>query len=156
MATKEERETIVNFTESDKTAQMYTTNKKYLNRLKKYKVKAVEGPDDNGGSTFSIPRNWLRIQRPAAETREWTEEQKEAARARLAKVREERFGKSKKKKKPVKAVEVEEEEEAEEQPKKLKKIAPKTVAAKKPVEVEEEETEDEDEEVEVVKPKKKK
>lgn len=165
MATRAEKETIINFTEADKTAQVYTTNKKFLNRLKRYGTKPVKNEqgelvDDNGGSTFTVPKNWIRIQRPAAEGREWTDEQKEAARTRLAKVRADR-AKARKaagKTKPKKAPAEDEETAEEEAPKKssgLKKVGAAAAPATKkkaPVEV----VEDDDEEVEVVTRKKKK
>lgn len=87
MATKAERETIINFAESDEDASIYTCNRKLQNRLEGYGFEPSETDPAVNGRTYSIPKVYVRVQQPASVNRVWTDEQKDAARERLAGVR---------------------------------------------------------------------
>lgn len=85
---KEERETIILYTEADDCAEVYTYNKKLINRLSKF----CEGrPDEiqkireseTGAVTYTVPRDWVRI----SPKRRMSNEQKAAAAERLAATR---------------------------------------------------------------------
>lgn len=64
-----EKETIINFSEADKTASVYTYNealKAQLSRLCADYPKQVRQTADNGcgGMTFELPKKWLKIKPP--------------------------------------------------------------------------------------------
>ena len=92
---KLEQETIINFNEAEKEASVYTFNP----ALKRKLIDLAEKRPDEvkpAGTLFSedaveylVPKSWIRLY-PPRETRELTEEQKEAARARIAKIHEAR------------------------------------------------------------------
>lgn len=74
---REERETIILYTEADDRAEVYTHNKKMINRLAKL---YAERPDevekireaDTGAVTYTVPRDWVKIipkRRPSEEQR---------------------------------------------------------------------------------------
>ena len=141
MAVNEERETIVNFMESEDTMQIYTCNRKWKNKLKAMGFEPDE-TDKIGGELYEeVPRNFLQLRKP----RTLSEEDKEAARERLAAARKaagigEFRPKAKKAKKGKKAPKVEEPEEDEDD------------EEEEDVD-DEDEDDDEDEEVEVVRRK---
>ena len=89
----ENTENMVEFISGTRTATVTFTNKKHINRIKKlYEERKddfkyfVENPD--GSVCAKIPLKWIKINPGSKEKRVMTEEQKEAARIRLAKARE--------------------------------------------------------------------
>lgn len=83
---------MIEFISGTRTATVTFTNKKHINRIKSiYKERKdefkyfVENPD--GSICAKIPLKWLKINPGSKEKRVMTEEQKEAARARLAEAR---------------------------------------------------------------------
>ena len=88
----ENTENMVEFIAGTRTATVTFTNKKHINRIKSiYKERKdefkyfVENPD--GSICAKIPLKWIKINPGSKEKRVMTEEQKEAARARLAEAR---------------------------------------------------------------------
>ena len=85
---REERETIILYTEADDRAEVYTHNKKMINRLAKL---CAERPDevekireaDTGAVTYTVPRDWLRV----VPKRRVSEQYRAAAAERLAALR---------------------------------------------------------------------
>ena len=85
---REERETIILYTEADDRAEVYTNNKKMINRLAKL---YAERPDevekireaDTGAVTYTVPRDWIRV----VPKRRVSEEYRAAAAERLAALR---------------------------------------------------------------------
>ena len=85
---REERETIILYTEADDRAEVYTHNKKMINRLAKL---CAERPDevekireaDTGAVTYTVPRDWIRV----VPKRRVSEEYRTAAAERLAALR---------------------------------------------------------------------
>ncbi|KKN24189.1 hypothetical protein LCGC14_0897550 [marine sediment metagenome] len=171
MAKNPERETIVNFTEAEDLAQIYTCNRKWINRLEKMGFEATE-EDKTGGKTFEIPKSAIALP-VIRKTRKLTKAQKEevAKRFRLAREAKDEAKPKPKTKKVKKAAPVvveddeeEEEEEEEETPKKVKKVKKVKKAKPEPEEDDEEEEEEgngengeepeDEEEVVVVQPKK--
>lgn len=75
-----EKETIICFNEAEPTAEVFTYNGRMLRDLSKL---AAERPDDaqhisdngNGGSTYRVPKKWVKIRA----NRILTEEQRTAA-----------------------------------------------------------------------------
>ena len=89
----ENTENVLEFISGTRTATVTFTNKKHINRIKKlYEERKdefkylVENPD--GSICAKIPLKWIKINPGSKEKRVMTEEQKEAARIRLAKARE--------------------------------------------------------------------
>ena len=89
----ENTENMVEFISGTRTATVTFTNKKHINRIKKlYEERKddfkyfIENPD--GSVCAKIPLKWIKINPGSKEKRVMTEEQKEAARIRLAKARE--------------------------------------------------------------------
>jgi hypothetical protein len=85
---REERETIILYTEADDRAEVYTHNKKMINRLAKL---YAERPDevekireaDTGAVTYTVPRDWVKI----IPKRRLSEEQRAAITDRFAAMR---------------------------------------------------------------------
>lgn len=85
---REERETIILYTEADDRAEVYTHNKKMINRLAKL---CAERPDevekireaDTGAVTYTVPRDWVKI----IPKRRLSEEQRAAITDRFAAMR---------------------------------------------------------------------
>lgn len=85
---REERETIILYTEADDRAEVYTHNKKMINRLAKL---YAERPDevkkireaDTGAVTYTVPRDWIKV----VPKRRVSEEHRIAAAERLAALR---------------------------------------------------------------------
>lgn len=85
---REERETIILYTEADDRAEVYTHNKKMINRLAKL---YAERPDevekireaDTGAVTYTVPRDWVKI----ITKRRLSEEQRAAITDRFAAMR---------------------------------------------------------------------
>ena len=89
----ENTENVLEFISGTRTATVTFTNKKHINRIKKlYEERKddfkyfVENPD--GSVCAKIPLKWIKINPGSKTGRVMTEEQKEAARIRLAKARE--------------------------------------------------------------------
>lgn len=166
-----ERETIIRYTEHEDDAQVYTCNRKLQNKIGKM-FQPDGGKDVDGGLTFIIPKEYVRVQKPSALTgRVLTEDEKEVVRERFAAGRaaaakaKGATAKSAVKttakvapKRAAAVVEDEEEDEVVSKPvakavaKKGPTVAAKPVSTRKPVAVAEddEDEEEEDEEVEVV------
>lgn len=88
----ENTENMIEFISGTRTATVTFTNKKHINRIKKiYEERKddfkyfVENPD--GSVCAKIPLKWVKINPGSKEGRVMTEEQKEAARIRLANAR---------------------------------------------------------------------
>ena len=87
------KENMVEFLTGQRTCTVTFTNQKHINRIKKlYEERKddftylVENPD--WSICAKIPLKWIKINPGSKEGRVMTEEQKEAARLRLAKARE--------------------------------------------------------------------
>lgn len=87
------KENMVEFLSGQRTCTVTFTNQKHINRIKKlYEERKddftylVENPD--GSICAKIPLKWIKINPGSKEGRIMSEEQKEAARLRLAKARE--------------------------------------------------------------------
>src|SRR5699024_319789 len=109
-----------NFTEADGEASVYTCNRKLKGKMKKLGF-AVEDTDEVGGNMYTIPVDYIQLRKPRGA--DMTDEEKEAARERLAEARKKagigEFADPKKKKaatkkKKKKAPEPEEEVDEEE------------------------------------------
>ena len=88
----ENSENMIEFISGTRTATVTFTNKKHINRIKKlYEERKddfkyfVENPD--GSICAKLPLKWIKINAGSKEGRVMTEEQKEAARIRLANAR---------------------------------------------------------------------
>ena len=88
----ENTENVLEFISGTRTATVTFTNKKHINRIKKlYEERKdefkyfVENPD--GSVCAKIPLKWIKINPGSKTGRVMTEEQKEAARIRLANAR---------------------------------------------------------------------
>lgn len=85
---REERETIILYTEADDRAEVYTHNKKMINRLAKL---CAERPGevekireaDTGAVTHTVPRDWVKV----VPKRRVSKEQRAAMADRLATLR---------------------------------------------------------------------
>ena len=85
-------ENVVEFISGTRTATVTFTNQKHINRIKKlYEERKddfkyfIENPD--GSICAKLPLKWIKINAGSKEGRVMTEEQKEAARIRLANAR---------------------------------------------------------------------
>ena len=85
-------ENVLEFISGTRTATVTFTNKKHINRIKKlYEERKddfkyfIENPD--GSICAKLPLKWIKINAGSKEGRVMTEEQKEAARIRLANAR---------------------------------------------------------------------
>ena len=88
----ENSENMIEFISGARTATVTFTNQKHINRIKKlYEERKddfkyfVENPD--GSICAKLPLKWIKINAGSKEGRVMTEEQKEAARIRLANAR---------------------------------------------------------------------
>ena len=88
----ENSENMIEFISGTRTATVSFTNQKHINRIKKlYEERKddfkyfVENPD--GSVCAKIPLKWIKINPGSKDGRIMTEEQKEAARIRLANAR---------------------------------------------------------------------
>ena len=88
----ENTENMIEFISGTRTATVTFTNQKHINRIKKlYEERKddfkyfIENPD--GSVCAKIPLKWIKINAGSKEGRVMTEEQKEAARIRLANAR---------------------------------------------------------------------
>lgn len=85
---REERETIILYTEADDRAEVYTHNKKMINRLAKLyterpgEVEKIREAD-TGAVTYTVPRDWVKV----VPKRRVSEEQRAAMADRLATLR---------------------------------------------------------------------
>ncbi len=133
-----DRETIINFSEVDEEATVYTCNRKFKNKLKRMGFEPSE-TDAIGGELYTIPRELIQIRKP----REITEEQAEAGAARLAAARKAagigEFAKGKKGKKGKKApkkiapVVEEDDDDEDEDDEEEEEVAPARKLKKAPV-----------------------
>lgn len=84
---REEQETIINFSAGDKTAQVYTCDPVYIRKMDKLCERCPESykviKQDEYSKTYSMPKKLVSFRIP----REMTEEQRVAAAERLAKMR---------------------------------------------------------------------
>ena len=88
----ENSENMIEFISGTRTATVTFTNQKHINRIKKlYEERKddfkyfIENPD--GSICAKLPLKWIKINAGSKEGRIMTEEQKEAARIRLANAR---------------------------------------------------------------------
>ena len=88
----ENTENMIEFISGTRTATVTFTNQKHINRIKKlYEERKddfkyfIENPD--GSICAKLPLKWIKINAGSKEGRIMTEEQKEAARIRLANAR---------------------------------------------------------------------
>ena len=88
----ENSENMIEFISGTRTATVTFTNQKHINRIKKlYEERKddfkyfIENPD--GSICAKLPLKWIKINAGSKEGRVMTEEQKEAARIRLANAR---------------------------------------------------------------------
>ena len=88
----ENTENMIEFISGTRTATVTFTNQKHINRIKKiYEERKddfkyfIENPD--GSICAKLPLKWIKINAGSKEGRVMTEEQKEAARIRLANAR---------------------------------------------------------------------
>ena len=88
----ENTENMIEFISGTRTATVTFTNQKHINRIKKlYEERKddfkyfIENPD--GSICAKLPIKWIKINAGSKEGRVMTEEQKEAARIRLANAR---------------------------------------------------------------------
>lgn len=83
-----EKETIINFSDANGTAEIYSCNKRWMQRMDALCERAPEQvkkiKSDSVSATYSFPKKWLRIQMPPAISDE--------QRARLADRAREIFG----------------------------------------------------------------
>lgn len=97
--TNYERETIINYNDEEKIAEVYTCNKALMRKLDKF---CISHPDtyklikqDDESKTYEFPKKLVSIRTPRPpSTRIMSDEQKQAARDRLAKMRENKKNKS--------------------------------------------------------------
>jgi len=80
--TKYEMETIVNFTEADETAYIYTYNVAMINKLERYAEKypslcRLTAQTEDGSMTYEVPKKRLRIMLTAPMSEERKEKLRE-------------------------------------------------------------------------------
>ena len=80
--TKYEMETIVNFTEADETAYIYTYNVAMINKLERYAEKypslcRLTAQTEDGSMTYEVPKKHLRIMLTAPMSEERKEKLRE-------------------------------------------------------------------------------
>ena len=157
-------ETIIRWKEGNELAAFFTSNRKLKARFKKYEIEPIE--EDGSGFLYEVPVNYIRVVRPGS-GRQWTEEEREAVRERLAGARAEREAKKNGKVKPgktgkptVKASPArasdddEDEDEDEEEPVRRASVKTKpTASAVLDVFEDDDDEDEEDEAVEVVRRK---
>lgn len=84
------RETTLDHVESENYVLYYTSEKKYMNRLRKQiesHADEVEVKVDDGYTLgVKLPLSWLRTPSPPAKRKPMTEEQRHAARERMQKI----------------------------------------------------------------------
>lgn len=84
--TKYEQETIINFNEHERTASVYTHNKRLIHKLsencKRHPDFFKLEKDDGQAKTFIIAKRYISIRTPR-ESRKYTEEEKENIRERF-------------------------------------------------------------------------
>lgn len=88
----ENTENMVEFISGTRTATVTFTNQKHINRMKKLYEERKDDfkyfkENQDGSICAKIPLKWIRINPGSKEGRVMTEEQKEAARIRLANAR---------------------------------------------------------------------
>lgn len=72
--TKAEQETIITFSASDTTANIYTTDPVWERRIQK-----IEAPHKDGaGWSVDVPKKWVRVQRPPKVSEEAAKKRSEA------------------------------------------------------------------------------
>lgn len=88
----EEREVIIRFDDSTKTAQAYSCNKSWRDKLKKlqrenpHDVKVISDNSSWGAYEIEFPKSWIKIKPPRKSN--LTEEEKKSIGDRLAKARQ--------------------------------------------------------------------
>ena len=86
---KLEQETIINFSEAEATATVYTYNGKLRRRLEQLERDRPDEVSRNYNKDFVIPKGWIRIN--PSYTREITEEQRDQMRETLKTARDSRL-----------------------------------------------------------------
>ena len=91
-----EQETIINFDEESKTANVYTCRKALQRRLMQLAIdrpdecKVVKTSREGLAIDFEVPKKWIKVAPTKRPTRVMTEEEKEVLRERMRKINEER------------------------------------------------------------------
>ena len=88
----ENMENVVEFISGTRTATVTFTNQKHINRIKKLYEERKDDfkffiENEDGSICAKLPLKWIKINAGSKEGRVMTEEQKEAARIRLANAR---------------------------------------------------------------------
>jgi len=146
VAAREDQTTTIMFNDADPDVEICTANRRWINRMEQLveqgHAEELE-PTEKGHRDFAMSKKLIRIpfyRKP----REWTEEQREAARERIAGVREAVAAQ--------RAAEQEEEETPEPEASPKRRMKKKAVAPP----IEEEEEEEDEEEVVTRKPRSRK
>lgn len=88
-----EIETTINYLQENKTMTVFTSQRKWLNKLTKYANEpnsqvTIKHENADGSKIFEVPTSWLKIAPPVKRT--LTEEQRLKATERLKKARDKR------------------------------------------------------------------
>ena len=90
MLTAYEKETIINYNEDEKTANIYTHNARLINKLlsccRKYPDLFQLEKEDSYSKTFTIPKKYVSIKEPRA-LKEYSEQEKREIGERLQRAR---------------------------------------------------------------------
>lgn len=91
--TNAERETIINFNDAEKTAEIYTCNSGWMRRME---ALAAERPDevrktktDEVSATYIVPKKWVKIRPPRILSDEQREQMSQKARERFGYIKTE-------------------------------------------------------------------
>lgn len=90
-----EMETIISFNEEEKTAHVYTFRKSIIKKLQNLaeerpeecKLVREENKDGQYSAEYTIPKKWVKINAGSINKRVLTEEQKQASRERLMRLK---------------------------------------------------------------------
>jgi hypothetical protein len=81
-----EKETIINYNEGETIANIYTYDKKIINKMLKEGIQPIES-DGFGGYTYEIPKKYIKIRIP----RKLTEEERIKAQSKAQNMRSKRL-----------------------------------------------------------------
>lgn len=84
---KYERETIINYNEEEKFADVYTYNVALQNRLDKFCAQSDECKllsEGDGVKTYKLPKKWIKIQMPRQLSEETRQKLKDRAKQNFA------------------------------------------------------------------------
>ena len=88
----DQNETCITFLEGDTKVGIYTSQRKYINKIMKLKEQypdevVINRTNPDGSICADVPADWMRLPQPKAK-RNYTPEQREAQRQRLKEARE--------------------------------------------------------------------